>query len=296
MTPFADPIHRPHRLGDGPDRAVVLHGFPGTPAETRAIGESLAGHGWRVNLPLLPGFGAEYARLGRMSWRVWRAAVTAELRREWRAARATGGRLLVVGYSMGAALALCSVADDGVDVDGLVLFAPFTRFADPRARFLPLARYVVRHVRPYAGVDFADPVVREQIARKVGTLDLDDPIVQERLRRDVTLPVRSLEELRRVGAQALRAAASLRGVRAMVVQGQRDPTVLPRSTRALVDRMRETPETVWLPGADHLFVLRGQPGHDEALMALARFAAVLRDDVNPTRRTPSPRVDARRSG
>jgi carboxylesterase len=296
MTPFADPIHQPVRLGDGPDRAVVVHGFPGTPAEVRSVGESLSGRGWRVDLPLLPGFGRDYARLGRTSWQAWRAAVTAELRREWRAARSTGGKLLVVGFSMGGALALCSVAEDGVDVDGLVLLAPFTRFGDPRARLLPLARHLVRTLRPLAGADFGDADVREQIERALGAVDVDDPSVQRRLRREVTVPVRALDELRRVGLHALQVAPALCGVRTMVIQGRRDTTVLPDLTRALVDRLGDTPETVWLTDADHRFVLPGRPGHQDALAAIARFSAVVRDDVIPSRRPRRRDVGVRRTG
>ncbi|MBA2666731.1 MAG: alpha/beta hydrolase [Trueperaceae bacterium] len=295
MVPFAGSGHRSVRLGDGPDRAVVVHGFFGSPADTRAIGESLAGHGWRVSMPLLPGFGSEYASLAQTSLSAWRSALTAELRREWRAARATGGRLVVIGFSLGAALTLSSIAEDGVDVDGMVLLAPFTRFADRRARFLPILRYLLRHVRPYAAADFADPVVRDQIARKIGVVDVDDPIVQGRIRRDVTVPVRALEELRRAGCHALRMAPKVHGVRCLVIQGDRDPTVLPHTTMTLVERLGETPEAVWLRGADHRFVLRGRPGHLEALAAIAEFSATVRDGVTPHRRPLGMLDDLRRT-
>src|ERR1700760_2812451 len=44
-------------LGDGPDACLILHGFTGTPAEVRPIGEALARAGIRSVGPLLPGHG-----------------------------------------------------------------------------------------------------------------------------------------------------------------------------------------------------------------------------------------------
>jgi esterase/lipase len=295
MTPFSGAHHQPCRLGDGPDRAVLVHGFPGTPAETRAIGECLAGRGWRVYLPCLPGFGGDYPNLGRTPSDAWRAATTEILRAERSKARAAGGRFLAIGFSAGGALALCSVAEEGVEPDGLVLLAPFTRFAHPLAGLLPLARLVVRRYRPYAGVDFDDEGVRESVTRKIGGLDLDDEGVRERLRRDVTLPVSSLDELRRLGRRALRVAPALRRVQTLVVQGRRDPTVLPRSTDELVERLGVAPQTLFLEDADHLFVLSGRPGHDAALDAIASFAERIRRSLTTRPRSGERCADARRS-
>jgi pimeloyl-ACP methyl ester carboxylesterase len=296
MTPFSQPVHQPARLGDGPDRAVVVHGFPGTPAETRAVGESLAGRGWRVFLPCLPGFGRDYPNLERTSWSAWQAATTDVLRSECRKARASGGRFLAVGFSVGGALSLCSVVEDGVEVDGLVLLAPFTRFDHPLAGLLPIVKHVVRRYRPYAKADLDDPAVREGITRKIGDVDLDDPEVRERLRRDVSVPVCSLDDVRRLGRHALRVAPALRGVRTLVVQGRRDPTVLPHTTDELVARLGEVPQAVWIEDADHLFVLAGRPGHGVALSALARFSESVRRGVKAPRHRGEGRVDARRSG
>lgn len=295
MTPFREPIHRPARLGDGPDRAVVIHGFAGSPADTRPMGESLAGRGWRVHLPLLPGFGHEYDTLAGTTWRDWRAAVAAELRAAGREARRRGGRLVAIGFSMGGALVLSSLTDEGVDVDGVVLVAPFTRFVDRRALFLPLARFVVKHLRPYAAADFSCPDVRDHVLRKVGSVDLDDPEVQRNLRRQVTVPVRALDELRRAGRHALRAACTVEGLPVLVIQGGRDTTVAPATTRSLVERFPTPPETVWLPQADHRLVLPGRPGHDEMLTAIAHFAATLRGDFGSRGLAERWSANARRS-
>jgi carboxylesterase len=277
MTPFGDDIHRPARLGDGPDRAVVIHGFGGSPADARAIGESLAGRGWRVHLPALPGFARDFDNLGRTSSSTWREAVARELRSAARAARLRGARVLAIGFSMGGTLVLSSLADEA-DIDGAVLIAPFTRFADPRAALLPVARMIVRHYRPYATADFRRPHVRDHVRRKIGSIDLDDPLVRSRLRREVCVPLRALDELRRLGRRAWSVAPCVPRVPLLVVQGERDRTVLAAHTRGLVARLPTAPETAYLPDADHHLVLAGRPGHEETLTAIAHFAATVRGD------------------
>ena len=56
---FAGPEHQSfERAADSPSGvALLLHGFPGTPAELRPLGEVLAAAGISARAPLLPGFG-----------------------------------------------------------------------------------------------------------------------------------------------------------------------------------------------------------------------------------------------
>ena len=54
--------------------ALLLHGFPGTPAELRPLGQALAFAGVRAQAPLLPGFGPAMQRLGDVGAREWLAA------------------------------------------------------------------------------------------------------------------------------------------------------------------------------------------------------------------------------
>jgi pimeloyl-ACP methyl ester carboxylesterase len=62
MQPFPGLEHQPFAEGDGPATAVLVHGFPGTPAEVRPLAAALVAVGWRVRAPLLPGFGRTGAR------------------------------------------------------------------------------------------------------------------------------------------------------------------------------------------------------------------------------------------
>ena len=136
---------------------------------------------------------------------------------------------------------------------------------------LPLVKRFVREYRPYAGVDFDDELVRAELLDKVGEADLDDPAVRERLRTEVAVPTSAVDEVRQAGARAYRVAPSLAPRPTLVVQGERDTTVLPRTTIALLRRLPGAPLRLFLPEADHRVVLPGRPGHMELLRAVQRF-------------------------
>jgi carboxylesterase len=266
VMPFAGLEHQPFTTGDGPGTAVLVHGFPGTPAEVRPLAAALQSVGWRVRGPLLPGFGADWGTLRERRWTEWRDAVAAELEN----AAASGGPVMAVGFSMGGALRLAALGN-GALADSKVLIAPFIRFGDRRALLLPLLRHVVPDVRPYEHADLDDPFVRRELGEKLGGVDLDDAATRDRVRRDVTIPTAALDEAVRAGRHAWRVAPRLPVRPTLVVQGLRDTTVTPATTVALLRRLRGASRRLMLDGADHRVLSQGAPGHDELLRALQRF-------------------------
>lgn len=108
---FSGPEHAPFRLNGSEGHtsdaaapaALLVHGFGGTPAEMRGLAAALPGAGWTVEALLLPGFGADIATLTGRRYQEWLDAVMAAAQ----GLRDAGHRpLLLVGYSMGATLAL----------------------------------------------------------------------------------------------------------------------------------------------------------------------------------------------
>ena len=127
----------PFELGKGPDAVLLLHGFSGSPFELRPLAYALAGRGFRCRVPLLPGHGPG-ADLGASSDVDWLGGAEDELealRRE------TTGRVFLVGFSMGGALAIRLAAAHPTELSGLVLLAPALALKGQSAIF----RSVFRH-------------------------------------------------------------------------------------------------------------------------------------------------------
>ena len=263
---YGSPRHQSFVLGRSKRRALVLHGFPGTPAEMRPVAEVLAERGLEVHGPLLPGFGMDIERLGKTHWQDWvRAAQQA-----WTKVQDGAETTLLLGFSMGGAVALNMAAQP----DKLVLLAPFSRLADPRARLLPVARYVLPQLKPFQNADFTTDVVRSQFRRLEPTLDLDNPEVQRELRDKVVLPTSSLVQLQRVGRAASRAAPKVT-TPALVIQGKDDTTVSPADTRRLVERLGG-PVTFTETSGTHEFITPGAAGFTEVEQILRRAYPVSR--------------------
>ncbi len=261
---YGSPRHQRFTLGQSSRRALLLHGFPGTPAELLPLAEFLSAGGLEARGPLLPGFGMDIGNLGKTRWQAWVAAA----RTAWEALHREADETFLVGFSMGGAVALNLVADlpPGLRPDRLVLIAPFSRFADPRAKLLPLARYVLPQLRPFEKADFSDQVVRAQFGRLEPRLDLGDPAVQRAIRTQVSLPTSSLVELQRAGAHAYGAAPGVT-VPALVVQGLGDTTVAPADTRRLALRLGG-PLTYAELGGTHDLISPGAAGYGGLLELL----------------------------
>jgi carboxylesterase len=211
---------------DTPCSALLIHGFPGTPAEVRPMGEALAAHGWHARGMLLPGFGADIASLNRRSSSDWIYAAE----QEWRALKAHGGSTLLIGYSMGAAVALHVAAHQ--PPDHLVLISPYWRTPALFAGLVPLVRRLAPNWRIFKKADFADPRIRGLFASLSMQVDLDDPQVRRYLRDEFFLPTAAMDELIHLGRGAYRLAPRVQAP-TLILQGDQDPVVRPESTLQL---------------------------------------------------------------
>lgn len=157
VAAWSTPVHE----GEGRIGVLLCHGFTGSPQALREWAYHLAGQGFRVALPLLPGHGTTWQDLNNATWRDWYATVEAEfnlMRRECDA-------VFVAGLSMGGALALRLAERYGSDVTGLALVNPAIHSNDKRLLAL---RPIVRLLPSVAGLggDVADPSVVEYAYRR----------------------------------------------------------------------------------------------------------------------------------
>jgi esterase/lipase len=232
----------------------------------RGVAAVLAANGWIVDVPRLPGHGPEIRDIADYGVDEWIATVEAGAAR----LRADGvTELLVVGHSVGAALAIARVAH--MRTDRLVVLAPFAWKA-PRWQRLagPLVRVVLPPgFRLFARMDLADPEVRRGVESFMPGLDLDDPAVVAGL-RELRVPTRLFEQLFRVAGLAEAAAPSVR-VPVLAIQGLRDTVAVPARTRELLARFPVPPTTLELD-AEHDLLTEASPVRDEVLARILAFA------------------------
>jgi carboxylesterase len=229
----------------GPIGCLLIHGFSGNPAELRPLAEHLVSHGYTVAVPLLPGHGPTPAGNGRATWHEWRRAV------EETHDALTGicGSVVLIGYSMGGALALLDATRRAPA--GLVLISVPTFVGDWRTRLLPIIKYVVRWWYPLAQADFADPALRERILRDAPDADLQDPRVREEIRRSVRIPTFAIDQFFRLLRHARRLPPSIIAP-ALVVHGRLDSVALPICAEEIYRRLASpSKELKWFEASGH---------------------------------------------
>jgi carboxylesterase len=242
---FSGEEHRTFTLnGTNGCAAVLVHGFPGTPAEMRDLANLLHADGWTTHAPLLPGFGADIASIAHRGLDDWRATVASAIT----AMRRDHHRLLLIGHSMGGALAIDAAAHDAPDA--LLTLCPFWTIDSPLWAALPALSLVFRQVQPFRlfKPDFTDPEMRAGMRQFMPTADLDDPAVQAQIVQ-FAIPTRIFTQIRAAGMAGY-AAAERVSVPALVIQGDADRLVQPARTRILAARLRARMETV--PGEHNL--------------------------------------------
>jgi carboxylesterase len=113
------PGAEPQSWSGGTDGVLVLHGFTGSPHSVRPWAEAIAGAGYTVELPLLPGHGTSLDDMMGTSWADWSAAADAA----YRDLAARCERVAVAGLSMGGTLATW-LALEHPEIVGVALVNP----------------------------------------------------------------------------------------------------------------------------------------------------------------------------
>jgi carboxylesterase len=227
--PFLGAEHCSFYWQAGEPAALLLHGFPGTPAEMRPLGTALRDAGWTVHGLMLPGMGADIATLEQRRCHDWLAAANQAMED----LKQRHSVVLLVGYSMGGALALHAAKLQRPA--GLVLLAPFWSFGEGWIRVLwPVVRCLFRRITPLRYADFAAMDVRRALLRMYKDIDLDDPQIQQALRQ-TALSLNSIAQVRQLGRSAFDQAATIE-VPTLVIQGNRDQVVRSQSTARLLKR------------------------------------------------------------
>lgn len=213
VMPGAEPFDLPA----GPVGVLLCHGFTGTPQGMRDWGTALAGAGFTVRCPLLPGHGTRWQDANASTEDDWYAELSAAL--DDLLGRCTS--VVLAGLSMGGTLALRLAERRPDDVAALVLVNPSLLTERKDAKLLP----VIARLTPAWAPIGSD-------VKKPGSVELAYP----------RLPTRAALALRRLWT-AVR--ADLGSVRAplLVFRSVTDHVVEPASVQLLLAEVGSTDVT-----------------------------------------------------
>ena len=231
---------------------LCIHGFTGSPAEMRPLGEYLARRGYTVQGLLLPGHGGAAEALKGHRWSQWVEAAHTALR----ALRQSCAHVVLAGESMGGLIALHLATRHPDEVEGVVSLATPAAIQDPRARLVRFARYFVPYFYPLKEADFSDPAVRQSVAERMReSLDLDDPAVVRQLKTRVRIPLDAIAELMALNDQVVKDLPRLtRPV--LFLQGRKDKTIAPNSMTLLCAIAgSKDKQMLWLENSGHVLPL-----------------------------------------
>ncbi|CAN5174816.1 alpha/beta fold hydrolase [soil metagenome] len=238
------------RFDAGPVGVLLLHGFTGSPASMRPLGERLVREGISSVGPRLPGHGTSWEDLEATTWSQWEGEAESAL-------LDLSGRcsaVVAVGLSAGAALALHLAVRQARHLRGVVAINPQIRRPE-----LLLAPVLSRFRRTASGVG--------NDIRKPG----QDEIAYDRV------PLRAAGELGKLIRLAEKELPSLR-LPLMVISSREDHVVKPSNSRLVTRKAGSSvKELVRLENSYHVATL----DHDSELIS-SRIALFVRSNANQT--------------
>ncbi len=258
--------HSPSTQEGGKGVALLVHGFPGTPAELRSLADALHRTGWTVRQMRLPGHGSAYRSLLQTRAPEWERAVLEELA----VLQVMHRPVLLVGYSLGASLSIPVAAER--NPDGLVLLAPF--WIDERWWFKILL-FMLRSFLPISLNPFMKMKVnllqfKLAIQDIIPDFDFNAARIQAAM-RDFRMPVIFVEQFLLVSRWVRRSARHLRNMPVLVIQAMDDQIVHRSATQKLVHWMGASVSYREVPG-DHNLNQPAHPGYAAMEQAVLDFA------------------------
>ncbi|MCZ8513097.1 alpha/beta fold hydrolase [Paenibacillus filicis] len=197
---------------------LLLHGFTGGPFEVEPLAEHLRQEGYTCTVPTLPGHEDELQALGRATWHDWLDAAAAETHRLCQ----IYGSIDLVGFSMGGLIA--AYLANRFPIRRLVLLSAAVIYVSPR-RFVNHLAMRIR-ARDWSHLDRAK---RTSLPAAFQFMKLARYARQSELPR-VSVPT-------------------------LVVQGEQDQIVHPRSAFYIYNRLQGRRELFLLPESRHMVCL-----------------------------------------
>jgi carboxylesterase len=226
-----------YRVDGGPIGVLLIHGFTGSVAETRPMGEALAARGFAVRCPLLPGHGTTPEALTGIHWQEWVGEVETAL-------QDLQGRcrdVFVGGLSLGSLLSL-ELGARHPSLSGLIVMSPAVKVQN---RLLPLT-LLLRHLMKYAPIE------------ALGDHDLGDPAALQRIWCYDEIPLWGAGEVYLLQRRVVRSLPRIRQP-LLIFQGRRDADLHPEAAQIVYDRVGASDKTlIWLEHSGHNLLVDGE--------------------------------------
>lgn len=220
---------------------LCLHGFTGTPFEVQPIADALAAKGYVVAAPTLAGHGVEpAAALEATRWPDWLRSAEAAF--EALAAQTGGGRVAIVGFSMGGLLALRLARNHPDRVAALAVLAAPLRLGRWQVRGIRLLSLIPRRLR-------FGPL--RAIPKSLGS-DVAHPDLRGKALGSPRMPLTALQSLLGLMAEV---RGDLKQIQTptLVIHARQDHTVPIADAFELADSLAGTAiERLWLEHSFHL--------------------------------------------
>lgn len=228
----------PVSIDRGRDRVcLLLHGFGGTPADFGALPQALDGAGWDVWAPLLPGCGTDPRVLKDTTAEDIIDGAAEELTR----VRARYRKVVVVGFSLGGAVATILAEEDSPDA--LVLVNPYYR-----------VRYMAYYVLPpRAWHRLLSPMVT-CVVKPAGTMPVKRPEGRDSIVNYDVVSMNAISAALRIADRAR--LASPGGMPVLMLVSEGDRVVSPAAVRAKYEEL-DVSEKYLFPfrRSDHLLMV-----------------------------------------
>jgi carboxylesterase len=226
-----------YRAEGGPLGTLLIHGYTGSAAETRPMGEYLAERGMAVRCPLLSGHGTSADDLTRIQRQTWTGEVEAALAD----LNERCETVFVGGLSLGSLLTLW-LGSRHPELAGLVPMAPAVQLKNPIVPLTVALRHVLKY-DPFGGI---------------GDDDLGTPEAIDRVWAYDELPLYGAGEVYLLQREVRRQLPQIRQP-ILIFQGKRDAQLTSRSAQIVYDGVGSPDKTLrWLENSGHNLLVDGE--------------------------------------
>ncbi|GAB6137015.1 alpha/beta hydrolase [Halanaerobaculum tunisiense] len=221
---YLDELAKPFFWENSAEACLIIHGFTGTPAHMRQLGEFLHQEGaYTVKGMLLPGHGTSLEEMEQTDWQDWLQAA----KEEYEQLTQEYDKVYVMGLSMGGVLTLLLAQE--YDVDKIIPIAAPIKIWDKKAYLAPILKYFKR----FEKVEEADDKPKYDIGYS-------------------GMPVKSIQDLLKLMKLANNSLDQIESP-LLVIQSNQDQTVKPVSAQMIYEGVAsKEKEILWLEESGHV--------------------------------------------